>query len=175
MVARPGQRGFLTTDRRLIPSARHSGAAVDGAASSVVVPREEAPSLGLPRRTAVAGVARVASADGREPWGIVVVTSAERLRDRQRQDACGVSAVTVIVATAVVGGLGGIARRRLRSALDLERAFAISTALREREAALAQGGQDGDDGRPLRTGIAHELGTPLSVIVGRGWSRCSDA
>ena len=163
MVARPGQRGFLTTDRRVIPSARIR-AALDSPDASVVIPREEAPSLGLPRRTAVAGVARVASR-GPQPWGIVVVTSAERLRDRQRQDTWRLG-FTVVIATAVVGGLGGIARRRLRSALDLERAVAISTALREREAALAKADKMATLAA-LSTGIAHELGTPLSVIVGR--------
>lgn len=163
MVARPGQRGFLTTDRRVVPSARLR-AALDGSASSVVIPREEAPSLGLPRRTAVAGVARIASR-GPQPWGVVVVTSAERLRDRQRQDTWRLG-FTVIIATAVVGALGGIARRRLRSALDLERAVAIATALREREAALAKADKMATLAA-LSTGIAHELGTPLSVIVGR--------
>ena len=163
MVARPGQRGFLTTDRRVIPSARIR-AALDGTASVVEIPREEAPSFGLPRRRAVAGVARVA-ARGHGPWGIVVLASAERLRDRQKLENWRIGA-TVMITTAVVAALGGIARRRLRNALALEQAVAVSTALREREAALARADKMATMAA-MSTGIAHELGTPLSVIVGR--------
>ncbi|MDF2695241.1 MAG: Signal transduction histidine kinase [Labilithrix sp.] len=163
LVARPGEQGFLTRDRRIIPSARIR-AAVDGGATSVVIPREEAPTFGLPRRKAVAGVSRVA-ARGRGPWGIVVLASAERLRDRQQRDDWRLGC-TVIVATAVVAGLGSIARRRMRRSLELERAVAISTAAREREAALAKADKMATLAA-LSTGIAHELGTPLSVIMGR--------
>jgi len=163
MVARPGQQGFLTTDRRVIPSARVR-AALDGTASVVEIPRDEAPSFGLPRRMAVAGVARVA-ARGHGPWGVVVLASAERLRDRQKLDNWRIGA-TVVITTAVVGALGAIARRRLRNALALEQVVAVSTALREREAALARADKMATLAA-MSTGIAHELGTPLSVIVGR--------
>ncbi|MBX3197765.1 MAG: HAMP domain-containing histidine kinase [Labilithrix sp.] len=163
MIARPGQPGFLTTDRRVVPSSRLR-AALDGDATSVVLPRDEAPKFGLPRRMAVAGLARVAARGG-EPWGVVVIASAERLRDRQRHDTWRLG-ITVVVATAVVAGLGAVARRRLRSALELERQVAISGALREREAALAKADKMATMAA-MSTGIAHELGTPLSIIVGR--------
>ncbi len=163
MVARPGQQGFLTADGRVISSARIR-TALDGTASSVEIPREEAPGFGLPRRKAVAGLARVA-ARGRGPWGIVVLASAERMRDRETLDDWRLG-VTVVISTAVVAALGGIARRRLRSALALERAVAVSTALRERETALARADKMATMAA-MSTGIAHELGTPLSVIVGR--------
>lgn len=163
MVARPGQQGFLTTDGRVIPSARIR-AALDATAHSVEIPREEAPSYGLPRRMAVAGVARVA-ARGRGPWGVVVLASARRLRDRQIANNWRLG-FTVVITTAVVATLGGIARRRLRNTLALERAVAVSTALREREAALARADKMATMAA-MSTGIAHELGTPLSVIVGR--------
>jgi len=163
MVARPGQRGFLTTDGRVISSSRVR-AALDDGARSVEIPREEAPSYGLPRRTAVAGLARVAARE-RGPWGIVVLTSAGRMRDRERMDNWRLG-ITVVITTAVVAALGGIARRRLRNALALEQAVAVSTALREREAALARADKMATMAA-MSTGIAHELGTPLSVIVGR--------
>jgi two-component system, NtrC family, sensor kinase len=163
MVARPGQRGFLTTDRRVIPSARIR-AAIDQGASTVEVPREEAPTFGLPRRRAIAGLSRVAARD-RGPWGIVVLASVERLRDRQKSDDWRLVS-TVVIATAIVAALGGIARRRMRRALDLERAVAVSQAAREREAALAQADKMATIAA-LSTGIAHEVGTPLAVIVGR--------
>jgi signal transduction histidine kinase len=147
----------------VIPSARVR-AAIDGTASAVVIPRDEAPTFGLPRRKAVAGVARVA-ARGRGPWGIVVLASAERIRDRQELDDWRLG-LTVVVATGVVAAFGGIARRRMRRALDLERAVVVSAAMREREAALAKADKMATMAA-LSTGIAHELGTPLSVIVGR--------
>lgn len=163
MVARPGQQGFLTTDRRVIPSTRIR-AAVDRGDTSIEVPRDEAPRFGLPRRKAIAGLAR-AAARGHEPWGIVVLASAERLRDRQRFDNWRIG-ITVVVTTAVALALGSIARHRMRSALVLERAVALSGAHREREAALARADKMATMAA-LSTGIAHELGTPLSVIVGR--------
>ena len=163
MVARPGQQGFLTTDRRVIPSSRIR-AALDANESSVVIPREEATAFGLPRRRAVAGLAPVA-ARGRGPWGIVVLASAGGLRYRQDQDDLRLG-TSVVIATAVVAALGSIARRRMRRALDLERAVAVAQAHREREAALAKADKMATMAA-LSTGIAHELGTPLSVIVGR--------
>ena len=163
MVARPGQQGFLTTDRRVIPSARIR-AALDGSGAFVEIPGEEAPGFGLPNRRAVAGIARVA-ARGHGPWGVVVLASAERLRDRQKLETWRIS-VTVVITTMVVGALGAIARRRLRKTLALERAMALSTALREREAALARADKMATMAA-MSTGIAHELGTPLSVIMGR--------
>lgn len=163
LVARPGQQGFLTTDHRVIPSTRIR-AAVDRGDPSIEVSRDEAPRFGLPRRRAIAGLARVA-ARGHEPWGIVVLASAERLRDRQRLDDWRIG-ITVVVATAVALALGSIARRRMQSALVLERAVALSVAHREREAALSRADKMATMAA-LSTGIAHELGTPLSVIVGR--------
>lgn len=163
LVARPNASGFLTTDKRIIPSSRLR-TAIDAGLDTVVIPRDEAALFGLPRRTAIAGLAPVAPRGG-EQWSVVVLASAERLRDRQILEERRL-ALTVAIVTLVVAGFGFIARRRQRHELDLERRIAISTLEREREAALAKADKMAALAA-LSTGIAHELGTPLGVIVGR--------
>lgn len=162
LVARPNASGFLTTDNRIIPSTRLR-AAIDTGQSTVVVPRDEASVFGLPRRTAIAGLAPVSA--GRDAWSVVVLASAERLRDRQLLEERRL-ALTVAIVTSVVAAFGFIARRRQRHELDLERRIEVSALERERELALAKADKMAALAA-LSTGIAHEVGTPLGVIVGR--------
>lgn len=152
LLARPNGRGFLSSDGRLIASTRVRDA-LDRHVVAVVLPRDEAANLGLPRRRAVAGLARVAS-QSTEPWGVVVVASAIRMRERQEATAWRLGFTTVFAA-GVVAAIGAYARRRMQRAFELERDLALAQA--DKMATLAA----------LSTGIAHELGTPLSVIVGR--------
>lgn len=163
LVSRPGQGGFLTTDRRLIPSSRVH-AALERGDATVQVPRDEAATFGLPRRLAIAGLARVGSTN-ETSWGVVVLASAQRIRDRERHGWWRLGATTFIV-TAVVAAFGAIAQRRQRTELELQRQIAISSLEREREALLAKADKMAALAA-LGTGIAHEVGTPLGVIVGR--------
>jgi len=162
LVARPAEHGFLATDGRVIPSSRLREA-IDRGDATTTIPRDEAVAFGLPRRMAVAGLARV-RADGGD-WAIVVLASAERLRDRERHEwwrfgltAAGVSVLVVV--------FGGLALRRQRRELELERKVLVSTLERDRDALLAQADKMASLAA-LSTGIAHEVGTPLGVIVGR--------
>ncbi len=163
LVARPAQSGLLTTDGRLIASERIH-AALAASSRMLTVPRDEAVGFGLPRRMAVGGIARLAAGDERS-WGIVVLASAERIRNREQHESWRL-ALTVVVVTVLVGAFGVLAQRRQRRELELERQVAVSSLQREREALLAKADKLAALAA-LSTGIAHELGTPLGVIVGR--------
>ena len=87
------------------------------------------------------------------------------MRDRQIFEERRLG-VTVAVVTLVVAAFGVIARRRQVSKLELERRIVVSTLERKNEAALAKADKMAALAA-LSTGIAHEVGTPLGVIVGR--------
>jgi len=163
MVARPGQSGFLTTDRRMIPSTTLR-AALDRGATDVTIARDEAATFGLPRRRAMAGLARI-TVGGGGSWGVVVLASAERLREREQHEWWRFGLTAVVVGSLVLA-FGGLSLRRQRHELDLARQVEVSSLEREREALLADANKMAALAA-LSTGIAHEVGTPLGVIVGR--------
>jgi signal transduction histidine kinase len=129
--------------------------------ASVRIGRDEAPAFGLPRRTALAGIARLAGGLGEA----VVVATAERERDRQvwaRRRLLG----SVLTAAGLVVVFGGIAVRNQRKELVLERELAVS-ALRESQNERLERASRAAALGTLAMGVAHEISTPLGVIAAR--------
>jgi two-component system NtrC family sensor kinase len=138
--------------------------AVARGASTLRLSRPEAAEVGLPERTSVAGIASVDAGDqGR--WSVVTVASAARERDRQKR-AVWRLVLGVLVASGLVVAFGGAALRRQRKQLELQRELAVAEAQRERNEELLRAGRVATMGT-FALGIAHEVSTPLGVIVGR--------
>jgi signal transduction histidine kinase len=95
----------------------------------------------------------------------VVVASALRERDRERRAQWRL-VLSVALSAAVVLWFGTLALRRQRMRLQLEAGLAVAEAVRERDARLVRADKLASLGA-LGIGIAHEVSTPLGVIVGR--------
>lgn len=163
VVAAPGATSFATLDGRpvVVPSLEQAAAI---GRPTTMLPRDEASHLGLTQRTAVAGLARVLDTKGGR-WTIAAVTSAERERDRERR-----ARTRLVLAVVVAGGLvltfGGRALQQQRQELTLSRELAVAEIARERDERLERMGKAATM-VTLASGVAHELSTPLGVIVGR--------
>jgi signal transduction histidine kinase len=133
---------------------------VRASAPWVRLARPEAAALGLPARTAFAGIAAL---PGGDPAGesVVVVASAQAERDRENRAQWRL-VLGVALAAALVIAFGGLALLMQRKELDLARELALA----ERDERLARADRLATLGA-LATGIAHEVATPLGVILGR--------
>jgi signal transduction histidine kinase len=138
--------------------------AIDQGKSADWLSRADAQALGLPARRAAVGIAAIdAGPFGR--WDVAVVSTAERVRDRQLRAAWRL-VLGVLVAAGLVLAFGTALLRRQRRALLLERELALSALARERDAELARATRAAVMGT-LAMGITHEVSTPLGVIAGR--------
>jgi signal transduction histidine kinase len=163
LVRAPGMRALYTSDRRLVESAPLRDA-LDRGAATVRLTRPEAAALGLPERTAIGGLAGI-DAGLLGHWNVAVVASALHVRDRQRR-----AGMRLVLAVVIAGGLvlafGGLALRTQRSTLQLSHRLALTELARQRDERLERLSQAATM-LTLASGMAHELGTPLGVIVGR--------
>jgi signal transduction histidine kinase len=98
-------------------------------------------------------------------WGVLAVASAARERDREKR-AQGRLLLGVLLASGLVLTFGGVALRKQRKELELARELAIADAQRAREEDLVRAERLATMGT-FAMGIAHEVSTPLGVIMGR--------
>jgi two-component system NtrC family sensor kinase len=154
----PGAEKFLARDGRQFEDEKLWQAVAKGG-TTLRLDRPEAARFGLPFRTAVAGLA---TASG---WGIAVVTTARNDRDRERRAAWRLALSTVLAAGLVVA-FGGLALRERAREAESSRSLALEQLAREREQRLERESRAATM-VTLASGMAHELGTPLGVIVGR--------
>ncbi len=156
----PGARQFVTADGA--PAALDSlrGELLAGHTSARLT-RETAALLGLPARTALAGLARVED-DENGTWGVVAVASAQRERDRE-QWAKWRLLLSVVTATGLVSAFGGLALRKQRSGLTLQNQVLLAHTRQQADERLQAASKAATLGT-LAMGVAHEIATPLGVI-----------
>jgi len=166
LLHRPGLDGLRTLDGVTIRSdvleARFAAGHVDGAWVRVVP--EKSVGFGLPFRTSIAGISEIERAPG-GPWAVVLLASAHRERDREERGMWRM-AVSFVLASGLVVLFGIMALRKQRIELDLAQRLAVAEAVNERDERLVRADKLATLGA-LATGIAHQVSTPLGVIVGR--------
>ena len=163
LVAPPNETSFHSAAGEVMTSQALRDA-FDRGASTLRLSRPEAAQIGLPARTSMAGFARVDGGDLGH-WGVIAVASAARERDREKR-AIWRLVLGVLVASSLVLAFGGLALRRQRQQLEVQRELAVSEAQHARDEELLDAERVATMGT-FAMGIAHEVATPLGVIVGR--------
>jgi signal transduction histidine kinase len=163
LVQPPNGATLYTASGRAVQSPVLQAAIARGA-GWLLLQRAEAQALGLPARSAVAGIARAeGGALGR--WNVAVVASAARERDRAAH-ARWRSLLSVLLAAAIIVAFGGALLRAQRAQWRLERVLELAALREERDGQLARESRAATM-LTLAAGVAHEVSTPLNVIAGR--------
>ncbi len=164
LVRPPRERQWIgaTDGRPLLAGPLEAALAPD--VRSIRLSRTEAADLGLPARTAMAGVARI-DAGALGQWALAVVTTAQVERDRGAHAQWRLL-LSVGVASGLVLAFGSAALRRQANQMELSHALAIATLETKRDRRLVMADKLATMGA-LATGIAHEVATPLGVIMAR--------
>jgi signal transduction histidine kinase len=163
LVALPASEGFGAADGQVFPAPEIARAFAESRAS-LWLTRDQASALGLPPRRAAAGLAQV-EVDALGRLRVAVVSSAERLRDREMRARWRLI-LGVLLAGGLVLAFGSAALIEQRRELLLERELAMAALGRERDARLSTASRAATMGT-LAMGVAHEVSTPLGVIAGR--------
>jgi signal transduction histidine kinase len=162
LIKYPFGNGLTASDGRVVrsPTIEHG---FTSNAPWVRLARSEAGTLGLPARTAMAGLTTLDN--GGERWGVVVLATAERERDREVLAQWRL-VLSVVVASGLVLAFGGLALRTQRKQMSLAHELEVAAVQSELDERLVHADKLATMGA-LATGIAHEVSTPLGVIVGR--------
>ena len=162
LLTGPGIDGFVDGAGAHVRSNSLENAIARGM-SSARLTRPEAAALDLPARMAMAGVDRFEAAGG--SWSVVVLATAQIERDREARAQWRLL-LGLLLASGLVGAFGGLAMKKQRKELELAHELAITTLRTERDERLVRADKLATMGA-LATGIAHEVSTPLGVILGR--------
>jgi signal transduction histidine kinase len=163
LLRRPGAAELETTDGRVVLESEVTRA-LDNSQRWLRLLPAQAGGLGLPARTALAGLSR-ADGDPAGPWGVAVVASASRERDRERWARWRLL-LSVVTASGLVLTFGGLALRNQRKELGLKHELALADLRARRDERLERAGRAATMGT-LAVGVAHEISTPLGIIAGR--------